>query len=76
MLHDKGTNYDLGDVFLAASVDGTQANGSFGDPQNFYRGYVFSSYWGSGAYCGPFYLHRDDTEGTFNRLGFRLARYA
>lgn len=75
VLHNKGTNYDLGDVFLAASVDGTQANGSFGDYQWFSGGYVFHSYWGSNANCGPFYLHYYSTSHTDSALGFRLARY-
>ena len=76
VLHNKGTNYDLGDVFLAASVDGTQANGSFGDYQYFYGGYVFNSYWSARADRGPFCLHASSTSCTSSALGFRLARYA
>lgn len=75
VLHNKGTNYDLGDVFLAASVDGTQANGSFGDYQVFNGGYVFNSYWAARAYRGPFCLNYDRTTTTGSGLGFRLARY-
>lgn len=75
VLHNKGTNYDLGDVFLAASVDGTQANGSFGDYQWFGGGYVFNSRWGSDAYCGPFCLFDGSTSNAYGALGFRLAHY-
>lgn len=75
VLHNKGTNYDLGDVFLAASVDGTQANGSFGDYQNFNGGCVFDSDWTARAHRGPFYLHSYSAGYTYSGLGFRLARY-
>ena len=75
VLHNKGTNYDLGDVFLAASVDGTQANGSFGDYQYFNGGYVFYSYWAPSASRGPFDLSYSGAGGADGSLGFRLARY-
>ena len=75
VLHNKGTNYDLGDVFLASAVDGTQANGSFGDYQWFYGGCVFSSSWGGTANYGPFYLAYRSTSYTGGALGFRLAHY-
>lgn len=75
VLHNKGTNYDLGDVFLAASVDGTQANGSFGDYQDFYGGCVFYSHWTAGAGHGPFYLAYHGAGYAGSSLGFRLARY-
>ena len=75
VLLNKGTNYDLGDVFLAASVDGTQANGSFGDYQHFSGGYVFYSYWAASADRGPFCLSNDSTGDAGGSLGFRLARY-
>lgn len=75
VLHNKGTNYDLGDVFLAASVDGTRGNGSFGDYQWFSGGCVFFSDWGGVANYGPFCLHHNGTSGAGGGLGFRLARY-
>ena len=75
VLHNKGTNYDLGDVFLAASVDGTQANGSFGDYQYFNGGYVFYSDWTAYAYRGPFHLGSSSAGYAGSGLGFRLARY-
>ena len=75
VLHNKGTNYDLGDVFLAASADGTYTNGSFGDYQWFNGGYVFSSYWGGVASYGPFDLNGSSTSDANSSLGFRLARY-
>lgn len=75
VLHNKGTNYDLGDVFLASAVDGTQANGSFSDCQWLRGGYVFNSGWGSGADGGPFYLGVTGPSGYPGALGFRLAHY-
>ena len=81
VLHNKGTNYDLGDVFLAASVDGTQANGSFGDYQRLRfenEGCVFLSGLAAHDGRGPFCLDNGATYGahfTDGALGFRLARY-
>ena len=75
VLHSKGTNYDLGDVFLASAVDGTQVNGSFGDYQNFSGGYVFNSDWTASAAHGPFYLGSNSPGDAYGSLGFRLARY-
>ena len=76
VLHNKGTNYDLGDVFLAASVDGTQANGSFGDYQLFGGGCVFNSYWTADEHRGPFYLDDYGPSYVYSSFGFRIARYA
>ena len=73
VLLNKGTNYDLGDVFLAASVDSTPA--SFGDFQHFNGGYVFNSYGTADAAHGPFYLSYSSADVTGGGLGFRLARY-
>lgn len=75
VLHNKGTNYDLGDVFLASAVDGTQENGSFGDYQWFSGGCVFYSNWGSDADYGPFCLYDPGASSTRSALGFRLAHY-
>lgn len=75
VLHNKGTNYDLGDVFLASAADGTQANGSFGDYQWFRWRCVFYSGWGSSAHYGPFCLSIYGASDSVGALGFRLAHY-
>jgi len=73
-LHDKGTGFDLGDVFLASKV-GSQTDGSYGDSQNFNGGYVFYSHWGTSEYRGPFYLNSNTSSDSYSALGFRLAHY-
>lgn len=75
VLHNKGTNYDLGDVFLASAVDGTKANGSFGDYQWFGGGCVFHSFWADYSYCGPFCLRYYSASDAGGPPVFRLARF-
>lgn len=74
-LHNVGKNYDMGDVFVAESVDGTQSNGSFGDYQCLYGGSVFYADGGGSALYGPFYLDGNSASITGGNIGFRLARY-
>lgn len=72
---EKGDSYDLGDVFIASSVDSTESNGSCGDYQWLYGGYAVNSYWSANADCGPFCLGNASLTITYSYLGFRLARF-
>lgn len=74
LLDNVGSNYDLGDIFLAKSVTSTESSGSLGDGQYLGGGYAFCAYWGSSSNCGPFCLDLYTPTGTCTALGFRLAR--
>lgn len=58
MAEDAGVDYDLRDIFSAATVDGAASNGSYGD--YFYTGAncvaYHGGYYGTGSYAGLFYL--------------------
>ena len=74
-LSTKGTRFDLGDVFIAATKDGSAANGSCGDYQFLSTGYAFHSNWGSSSTSyGPFYLSNLRPSSTNAALGFRLRK--
>ena len=75
---DKGANYDLSDVFLAKSVDGTEANGTFGDYSNLGNGgYAFYSYYSSSSTgFGPMYLSHHSLTYKSSWLGLRLRKVA
>jgi len=75
-LHDKGSGFDMGDVFIAKTAEGTQANGSFGDYQGLHGGDVFCAAGGAVADCGPFCLGDATSSHAYSLLGFRLAKYA
>ena len=72
---DKGTNYNLADVFLQKTTDNTEGNGSFSDCVNSGGGYAFYSYYGTSSNYGPFYRGYASPSGSDGYLGFRLARY-
>lgn len=74
LLDNVGSNYDLGDLFLAKSVTSTESSGSLGDYQYLGGGYAFYAYWGSSSNYGPFYLNDDTPSSAIAALGFRLAR--
>ena len=74
LLDNTGDGYDLGDVFLAKTVIGTEGSGTLGDYQNFSGGYAFYAHPGSNANYGPFYLYYYGPSNTGSFLGFRLAR--
>ena len=74
LLDNVGSNYDLGDLFLAKSVTSTESSGSLGDYQYLSGGCAFCTFWGSSSNYGPFYLDDSTPAGTNTALGFRLAR--
>ena len=74
LLDNVGSNYDLGDIFLAKTVTSTKENGTLGDYQNLSGGCAFYANWGSSSGYGPFYLDGVAPANTFAALGFRLAR--
>ena len=73
-MDNTGDGYDLGDVFLAKTVIGTEGSGTLGDYQNFIGGCAFCAHPGSGAGCGPFNLSIISPSNTNGNIGFRLAR--
>ena len=74
LLNNVGSNYDLGDIFLAKSVTSTESSGSLGDYQYLSGGCAFYTIWGSGSDDGPFFLYNGTPASTRTALGFRLAR--
>ena len=72
---DKGTNYNLADVFLQKTTDNTEGNGSFSDYVNSSGGCAFYANCGSGSGYGPFYRDCNSPSLSDSNLGFRLARY-
>lgn len=71
----KGTKFDPGDVFLAATVDNSPSNGSCGDYQYLITGNAFhTDYSTSDAGHGPFHLRNDVPSRTASWLGFRLRK--
>ena len=74
LLDNVGSNYDLGDIFLAKTVTSTKENGTLGDYQFLSGGYAFYTYWGSSSLYGPFCLYNGTPTNANTALGFRLAR--
>ena len=76
LLSDTGSDYDLGDVFLAKTVTKTASACSLGDYQSFSWGYVFCSGYGSSSVPdGPFRFNvKNPYSDTDGNTGFRLAR--
>lgn len=74
LLRTKGTKFDLGDVFLAATVDGTEGNGTLGDYQFLIAGSAFYAHYTRGSDRGPFYLNASAPASTASTLCFRLRK--
>ena len=74
LLDNVGSNYDLGDIFLAKSVTSTESSGSLGDFQCLSGGDAVFAGWGSGSDDGPFSLLSHAPAGAGTARGFRLAR--
>lgn len=76
--HGVGGSWDLRDIFMPLSVDGTQGNGTFAD--YYYRGTgervaYHGGGWSLGAYAGLFHLSLSYTPShSFTNLGARLAK--
>ncbi|MCK9514105.1 MAG: hypothetical protein M0R28_23140 [Pigmentiphaga sp.] len=76
--HASGGGWDLRDMFVAQTVDGTQGNGTFAD--YFYRNTgervaYHGGHWGNGSYAGLFYLRLDHAPSHSNTaVGARLAK--
>ncbi len=68
--------YDLRDLLLGATVDGTAANGSCGDYSYLGdTGYCFTSYWSSAhSGYGPFYFNRNSPTNSDATLSFGLRK--
>ena len=67
--------YDMNELLIAATKDGTATNGSCGDYQILYAGYAFYTYYStSNANYGPFYLNSNDPSNTYSWLGFALRK--
>lgn len=79
-LESTGTGFDFRDLFVAATVDGTQTNGTFGDYHySNTSGTEYVCYhggnWGSGAYAGLFNLHLGSAASpSSTSIGGRLAK--
>jgi hypothetical protein len=79
-LETTGTGFDFRDLFVAATVDGTQGNGTFGDYHySNTSGTEYVCYhggnWGTGAYAGLFDLNLYNAASTSNtNIGGRLAK--
>ena len=74
LLDNTGDGYDLGDVFLAKTVIGTEGSGTLGDYQNFGGGCAFYANPGGSTSYGPFFLAYGSPSYTSGGIGFRLAR--
>lgn len=80
MSEEKGTNFDLTDVFLPSVADSTESNGTYGDYSNSANISIPLCSYRSGMYnenskAGAFYLRtRDSYNNSYEYLGFRLAK--
>ncbi|ACI98553.1 hypothetical protein [Rhodospirillum centenum] len=79
-LESTGTGFDFRDLFVAATVDGTQGNGTFGDYHwSAASGTEYVCYhggdWSSGSYAGLFPLNLNSAPSySHSSLGGRLAK--
>ncbi len=74
LLRTTGTKFDLGDVFLAATVNDTEGDGTMGDYQGLSTGYCFYTHWSEDSSRGPFALYSNSPSNTYSYLGFRLRK--
>jgi hypothetical protein len=77
MSNDEGANYDLGLLFLPATVDASASNGTYADGMWSAANCVayHGGYWGYGALCGLFCLNVNNAASTSTAgIGSRLAK--
>ena len=72
---DKGSLYDLSDVFLPKATDGTEGNGTYSDYAGLTAGCAFYAWDGTASACGPFCLGSVYPGNACSYVGLRLARY-